>query len=450
VTERRSTGDPAVLAYIDQATYLSWQATGRHQLAQYVWIYSRPIDWDGLRRFHANLGYGFAGRLIEPSPLPFGRHRWVAALGPAAPLAVDEVAAPDRLGAWIEERSQVPVDPVHGPGWHLAVLPMSDGTAAVSAVFSHCLLDGGATLQTITDAVRGVRRDFGHPAPRSRHRLAALRADARQTVRDLPEAASTVAKAARFAFARRGEISSSGSSRPPVARGADRTVVLPAVSAIVDTADWDARARASHGTTYALLAGFSAILGRQLGRGGASADAVPLMIAKSDRRGDADTRANAMQIATATVDPTSVTTDLTSARTVIRQALASLGDVPDETHALLPITPYVPKAAVVRTADVIFGDLPVTCSNLGEVPADTARVDGTDADHVLFRPIDQKVTRHALERAGGQLVVAAGRVCGAESIGVVGYQVGAPNTREWLSDQVSAALAEFDLKATII
>jgi hypothetical protein len=36
------------------------------------------------------------------------------------------------------------------------------------------------------------------------------------------------------------------------------------------------------------------------------------------------------------------------------------------------------------------------------------------------------------------------------SIGVVGYQVGAENSREWLSDQVIQTLAYFDLKGVII
>jgi hypothetical protein len=68
----------------------------------------------------------------------------------------------------------------------------------------------------------------------------------------------------------------------------------------------------------------------------------------------------------------------------------------------------------------------------------------------MFRPADQNVSSNALERAGGQLVVVAGEIAGTVSIGVVGYQVGAANTREWLADQLVATLTEFELKATII
>jgi len=438
------------LAYIDQATYLSGPATGRAQLLQYVWVYRNPVDMDALRMFHGDFGYGLAGRLIEPSVLPFGRHRWVSATGPAAPLDVAAVRPPSELGAWIEERSQRPVDPVHGPGWHLGVLPMSDGSSAVTLVMSHCLLDGGGSLRAVVDAVSGRRRELGYELPGSRKRLASLGSDARQVARDLPEFARTVARAVKFAYRRRADISSSGGARPTAVLGAGGAVVLPAVSAIVTAADWDARAESLGGTSYSLLAGFAAQLGRYLGRVRGADDAVTLLIATSDRGGNDDLRGNAMKIATATVDPASVTTDLAATRTAVREALAAVRDVPDETHALLPLTPFVPKRAVRRTADVVFGDLPVSCSNLGEVPSDIARPDGTEAEYVLFRPAEQNVTHGFLERAGGHLVLAAGRVVDTVSIGVVGYQVGAVNSREWLAEHVIQTLTDFELKGTII
>ncbi|BBY29756.1 hypothetical protein [Mycolicibacterium sediminis] len=437
------------LAYIDQATFLSWQATGRAQLAQYVWVYERAVNLAGVERFHRGFGHGLAGRLIEPSVLPFGRHRWVSAAGPPRALDVADPRPRADLGDWIDERSQLPVDPVAGPGWHLGVLPMTDGATAVSLVMSHCLLDGGASLRTMARAVRGERCDFGYDAPGSRTRWQRGRSDARQTVADLPEFARTVARAARFAYRRRGEISSSGATRPASTQTRGGTVVLPAVSAIVDAADWEARAADLGGTTYALLPGFGALLGRRLGRV-RDDGAVTALIAVSDRAGDDDQRGNAMKIATAIIEPASVTTDLGPTRAAVRKAFAEVRDVPDETHALLPITPFVPRRAVRRTADVLFGDLPVSCSNLGEVPPEMARPDGTEADHVLFRPVDQNVSRDAVERAGGQLVLAAGRVLGTVSIGVVGYQVGAANTREWLADRVCRTLGELSLEATII
>jgi hypothetical protein len=64
--------------------------------------------------------------------------------------------------------------------------------------------------------------------------------------------------------------------------------------------------------------------------------------------------------------------------------------------------------------------------------------------------MDQKVSRATIERTGGQLVLAAGRTTTFISIGVVGYEVGADNTREWLGDRVTETLATLELKATII
>ena len=52
-------------------------AIGRNLVIQCVWVYEHAIDFDGLRRFHHNLGYGLLGRRIERSPLPFARYRWV-------------------------------------------------------------------------------------------------------------------------------------------------------------------------------------------------------------------------------------------------------------------------------------------------------------------------------------------------------------------------------------
>jgi hypothetical protein len=327
---------------------------------------------------------------------------------------------------------------------------MTDGTTAVTLVASHCLLDHGASVSTLVDAVNHAPRDFGYRLPLSRSRRGALASDARQVARDLPELGRTVVTAAKFAYRSRRNISASGTSRPPAAVGVgDGPVVLPAVSAVVDVRDWDARANDLGGTGYSLLAGFGALLGERMGRARPSDGAVTLLIALSDRGGREDRRGNAMKIASATVDPTSVTTDLVAARSAVREALSTLRR-PDEKHALLPITPFVPTRAVRRTADLIFGDLPVSCSNLGEIPPEMARADGTDAEYMLFRPVDQGVTRAALERAGGQLVVAAGRVTGNVSIGVVGYEVGAENTREWLADRIVRTLADFGLKGTII
>ncbi|PQM49174.1 Lactate utilization protein C [Mycobacterium talmoniae] len=103
-----------------------------------------------------------------------------------------------------------------------------------------------------------------------------------------------------------------------------------------------------------------------------------LLIAVSDR-GLGDTRAHAMAIGNANVDPTTVTEDLSGVRAAVRDAIKAVREVPDESLQILPLIPFVPRRAMKLLADVFIGaaDLPVTCSNVGELPPEIARIDGT-------------------------------------------------------------------------
>ena len=157
---------------------------------QIVWIYEHPVDFDKLRRTYRNAGYGLMGRRIERSPLPFGRHRWVSAVGQSLDIDFAECARPRaELTDWVDERAQLPVDPECGPGWHAAVLPLTDGSTAATVVISHCLADGVAGLILIFEAITDNVRDLGYPPPHSRTRLRAAVSDLRETVQDLPQSA---------------------------------------------------------------------------------------------------------------------------------------------------------------------------------------------------------------------------------------------------------------------
>jgi hypothetical protein len=227
---------------------------------QVVWVYEHPIDFDGLRRFHHNLGYGLLGRRIERSPLPFARHRWVLDRGPSD-IDIAECARPRaELSDWIDERSQLPADSEWGPGWHLGVLPLTDGSTAVSLLVSHYLLDGLGLALTIGDAVLGNTRDLGYPPPRSRTRLRAVVQDARQTAQDAPEVARALVAAAKLARSQRHDSAQSPASRPVALRGGDDVVVVPAITIHIDLDDWDARAKALGGTSNTLVAGLAAKL----------------------------------------------------------------------------------------------------------------------------------------------------------------------------------------------
>ena len=84
--------------------------------------------------------------------MPFGRHRWVS---PSDPSDLEIVATPrprEEFDAWLNEQAAIPLDAEHGPGWHLAVLPFTDGGAGVSLVVSHCLADGLGGCLAVAEA----------------------------------------------------------------------------------------------------------------------------------------------------------------------------------------------------------------------------------------------------------------------------------------------------------
>ncbi|MGV0812613.1 hypothetical protein ABQF34_11695 [Mycolicibacterium boenickei] len=434
------------LDFTDQAMFLALRATGEESLAQVVWVYEHAIDLDAVRKLHENLGFGLFGRRIETSPLPFGRHRWVAATGPAAPFDIEQSARPrTELTDWADERAGLPIDPETGPGWRLGMLPMTDGSTALSLEISHCLADGMGAVLTITDAIKGIRRDLGYPAAKSRTTSQALKTDVRETLQSLPEVARTVGRTIRLAYRRRNDIARS--APPPAVSyqgNPDDEVLVPAISVFVDLEKWDRRAEALQGNSHSLLAAFAARLGARLGRQRVEDGAVSLLIPIADRA-EGDMRANAVTLDSIAVDPAPVTKDLSGARAVIRAGFKKRRDEPDEALELLPLIPFVPRIAVKRGADVLFGfsDLPVSCTNLGDVDPVLGRADGTDCAYLMLRGVNGRIPRKLLEQRRGLLTVASGRFGGQISLTVVGYEPGAVNTKQSLREHVMAVLGEF-------
>ncbi|MGH3636875.1 MAG: hypothetical protein ACRDTS_22880, partial [Mycobacterium sp.] len=338
-----------------------------------------------------------------------------------------------------------------GPGWHLGVLPLTDGSTAVSLVVSHYLIDGLGLVLALADALLGNTRDLGYPPPRSRTPLRAAVQDARQTARDAREVARALVVAAKLARRRRHDIVRLPASRPVAVRGGDGddAVVLPGITISIELDDWDARAKALGGTSNTLVAGLAAKLGERMGRRRAGDGAVTLQLPISERA-EGDTRAIAVSFARVSVDPTRVTTDLRDARAAIKQALRTLRETPDE-RQLLWLTPFTPKRALKRLADAALTDpdLPVFCSNAGDVGSVVNRLDGTDAEYAFARGPRQHVTRQWLERIGGQMNLLSLRIPGRIVITVLAYQPGAENTKPALRELVAHTLAEFDLTGEI-
>ena len=440
------------LALVDQAFFAGHRAAGQKDVMQVVWVYEHAIDFDGLRRFHYNLGRGLLGRRIERSPLPFARHRWVLDRGPSD-IDIAECARPRaELSDWADERSQLPADPERGPGWHLGVLPLTDGSTAVSLVASHYLLDGIGLAVALVDALSGNTRDLGYLPPRSRTRLRAVVEDARQTARDVPGVARALAAAPkRFSF-RRPDIARSPVSRPVAIRAGDgdEPVVVPGITISIDVDVFDARAESLGGTGNTLVAGLAAKLGERMGRRHDDDGTVTVQLVMSDRT-EGDTRAVAVSLARIHVDPTLVTADLRDTRAAVKQALKTWRETPHESSHLESLTPFMPKRAWKWAVDRSFADpdRPVVCSNLGDVGAVVNRLDGTDAEFSYARGTRQHVTRQWLERIGGQMHLLCFRIPGRIVIHVLAYQPGAENTKPALRELAARVLAEFDLTGQI-
>ncbi|OHU98271.1 hypothetical protein BKN37_20955 [Mycobacterium talmoniae] len=434
---------------MDQTLFATLRATGRDAVVQCVWVYDRAVDLDGLRRFHRNLSHGLLGRRIERSPLPFGRHRWVTDPGPPE-IDIAESARPrGEVGDWADERTQLRIDPERGPGWHLGVLPLTDGASAVSLVASHCLIDGLGLAGAIADAARGVRLGLDYPPPGSVTRWRGLLRDAGQTVRDAPAVARAVLAAVKQG---RHQDDTAGAAPPAVAvPDGDAPIVVPSITIYLDVADWDARAAALGGTTHHLAAAFAATLGERLGRRHDGVVTVQFPI--SDRR-PGDTRANALSFVDARVDPAGLPTDLAGIRATIGRELGTLRQHPDAASPILPLTPlipFVPKPVLARLSEAAFayGELPVACSNLGDLDPAVACPDGTAADYVYGRGAEQHLTRGYLEHTLGQLSLLSMRLGGRLSITVAAYQPGADNGKAALRELAARTLAEFDLTGVI-
>ncbi|WP_018599918.1 hypothetical protein [Mycobacterium sp. 155] len=435
-----------VLDLFDQTVFVGERATGATNLLQCVWVYDRAIDIDGLRRFHHHLRRGRLSRRIERSPLPFGRHRWVT---PSDQPKLEIVATPRpraEFDAWLTEQANTPLDAEHGPGWHLAALPFTDGGTGVSLVTSHCLTDGVGLCEALAAATAGQHDPITWPAARSRGRWRALREDTRQTARDLPAIGRAIIAAAQFSRRGRGGDAEAPASRAVPARG-DKPITLPTATIFVDADEWDARAHALGGTSNTLLAAFAARLAHGAARvttDGAVAVTIPV-----NERTPGDTRANAITNVDITVDPTTATTDLRAIRNATKHALICADEVTNERWGLLPLVPLLPQWLVRRCVGVSAnGAASVVSSNLGVVNSAAYRPDGTDADSFVMKPLGPGVTKATMHRLGGLLVLLSGRTPGQVFVSVLAYQPGRSNSNDALWRNLSHALSDFSLTAT--
>ena len=412
-------------------------------LLQCVWVYNRSVDIDGLRQFHDHLQRGRLSRRIERSQLPFGRHRWIS---PDSSSDIEIVASARRreeFDAWLNEQANTPLDCEHGPVWHLAALPFTDGGAGVSLVIPHCLTDGVGLVEALTDAAFGRDDPIGWPAAASRRRWQALREDAHQTVRDTPAIGRGVVAAVRLARRNRAG-AGAATPLPGPPDGADEPIALSMATMFVDAHEWEARAHSLGGTSNTLLVGLVARLAERRGR--VTADGPVVVGMPVNERAADDTRANAISNVEITVDPARATTDLREIRTAVKQALIRHRRVPHEDQAVLSIVPLLPK----RLVRVDVSATRVVSSNLGVVNPAASRPDGTDADYFAMRLLDPGATRAKMYLRGGLQFVLSGRARRQVFVSVTAYQPGRPDSNDGLRENLSSALDDFSLTGTYL
>lgn len=437
-----------VIDLFDQAIFLGERATGVTDVVQCIWVYNRAVDVESLRRFHANLRGGKLSRLIERSPVPFGRHRWVASDTPNDIEFVPSARPRTEFDDWLTEQAHAPIDPEHGPGWHLAVVRFSDGGTGISLVTSHSLTDGAALQEALAAAAAGCCDDASGVARGSRPRWRAVCEDTWRTAREVPgisRAALATIRRVRNTGGRTANPAPAPAPAPvPATAGPDVPVTTPTAAIFVDAAEWDARAQSLGGTSNTLLVGLAARLAQRLGR--VAADGSAELTMPVNERGDQDTRGNAVVHVSFAVDPEPVTRDLSEVRAAIKQALARRDEMPDERRALLPVIPLIPTwlfRRIVSAAAV--SPIGVNSSNLGAVPPHLTRPDGTQADFYALTVCYAGVTRAIMQRIGGRLELHSGRADGRVFVTVLAYQPGAENTNNGLRQALSDALGDFAL-----
>ena len=440
------------LALLDQAAFLRLRATGQGSVCQCTWVYDRGVDIDELRTFNGNLGKGLLGRRIERSPLPFGRHRWVAG-GGSPDIDLTAACRPrDDIGAWIEQRARIVVDPEWGPTFHLGVLPLEDGGTAISLVASHCVADGLGLATAIVEAVKGESREFGYLQAHSRGRWRAVSEDLVDAVRSLPAVIRALIATLLILLRL-----SPDEKAPPTAPHRrldgrdDEYAELPSVTLQTDAGAWDTRARELSGSSNALCIAFAARVAHRMGRVQPDGNTVTVVLPVSERTAE-DDRANALSSITVAVDSEAVLDDLSRVRADVKGRLTSLAEQPNELLDVIPLIPFTPRWLVRHTEGIAMAtdQLPVGCSNLGSCDSVIGRIDGGDATEVSMRLAEQGITRGRVERAGGQLFCGTGTVNGSRFLTVVAYQCGAENTVASTRELARGALTDLHLSATTV
>ncbi|TFV79739.1 hypothetical protein E4K64_03585 [Bradyrhizobium frederickii] len=438
----RDAGADDVLCYMDQASFVGLRALGRGPALQVTWLYPHAIDEAAVAQFSERLAQGLLGRLLQRSPLPWGRHRWVANPVPGPVAWFSDPLPHEFLPKSRRKLLDLPVDPERGPGWRLAVQALEGGGCALTMLVSHTIADMQATSQAIADAVAGRRIDYGFPAPSWRWSPVRLARDSVESLRALPGVSRAV-----VALARRSRKGRARSNSGPRSRdGLEPAVDVPLVQVVIDAGACQQRASDLGVASNTLIMAFVARLAFRMGRVDPSGR-VKLVLPVSDRH-SGDRRGNALRSITVMADPDTCRNDPRALQRDLKAALASLIRNGDDLSPLFPLIPYVPLWLARRLEREALGaDLPVGCSLIGELPLDV----NCPCGEALLLQISllERYTASQLNRLGGVLFIPSYRVGERLFMTVSGYVPDRVTTCARLAPFVRDALADMCICGTV-
>lgn len=445
-TSDPGSGGDDVLCYMDQGSFVGLRALGHGPALHLTWLYPHAIDEAAVRQFSERLAPGLLGRLLQRSPLPWGRHRWVANPVPGPVTWFRDPLPREYLPTLRRMLLDLPVDPERGPGWRLAVHALEGGGGALTMLVSHTIADMQATSQAIADAVAGRHLDHRFPAPSWRWSPIMLARDSVESVRALPGVWRALAALVRRSGNGRVSLSRSGFR---ARRSHDRfepAADVPLLQVVMDAGACRQRASDLGVASNTLIMAFAARLAFRMGRVDASGR-VKLALPVSDRH-SGDRRGNALRSITVMADPDACHNQPRALQRDLKASLASLIRHGDDLSPLFPLIPYVPLRLARHLAWVMLGaDLPVGCSLIGDLPPDMNRPCGEAS--LLHVSLLERYTASELERLGGVLFIPCFRVGERLLLTVSGYVPGRATTRAELAPFVREALADMGLCATV-
>jgi diacylglycerol O-acyltransferase / wax synthase len=442
----RDAGADDVLCYMDQGSFLGLRALGRGPALHLTWLYPHAIDEAAVRQFSERLTQGLLGRLLQRSPLPWGRHRWVANPVPGPVTWFRDPLPNERLPELGRVLLDLPVDPERGPGWRLAVQALEGGGCALTMLVSHTIADMQAATQAIADAVAGRCLDLGLPAPSWRGSPMMLARDGVESLRALPDVGRALLVLLRRSRKGRAALSRSNFRARNSRDYLEQAVHVPLVHVVMNAGACRQRASELGVASKTLIMAFAARLAFRMGRVNASGR-VKLVLPVSDRY-PGDRRGNALRSVTVMADSDTCRYDPRDLQRDLKAALVSLIRHGDDLSPLFPLIPYVPLRLARHLEQAALGaDLPVGCSLGDELAPGTSRPCGEAS--VLQLSLLEHYTVSDLERLGGVLFIPCYRVGERLFLTVSGYVPDRATTRAQLMPFVRDALSDMDLCGTL-